>query len=219
MRNPKPCPLLEVLEAGNFLTSTLADSADIRHCIPKYRVFRDGELVEEVDSIEHLWQDDFVSFLLGCSFSFEEALEQAGFVPRHVEQGVNVPMFNTSIDCASAGVFADTHMVVSMRPYPPSAVAHVRAITEQFPRVHGSPVHVGDPSSIGIQDISRPDYGDAVELKEGEVPVFWACGVTPQLALKQARFRFVLVQVLLILSFVCVLGPASPSPTPPAACS
>ncbi len=181
-RNPKPCPLLEVGDVGDYLTHVLAEKADIRTDIPLYFIYRDGELVEERKEIVELWRDDFVYFLIGCSFTFHSALMDAGLTPRHNEEKVNVPMYRTKIDCRSAGRFRQSLMVVSMCPFNTSDANKAVEITRDFPTVHGSPVHIGDPHKIGIKDINSPDYGDRVTINPGEIPVFWACGVTPQLA-------------------------------------
>jgi uncharacterized protein YcsI (UPF0317 family) len=178
-RNPKPCPLLEVLDAGNPQPGEFAPGADIRTDIPRYRVYRHGVLVDEVDTVTAYWRDDLVSFLLGCSFTFEHPLLDAGIGMRHIELGVNVPMFITAQPCKTAGVFQGP-MVVSMRPIPHRQVVRTVQITSRFPAVHGAPVHIGDPAALGIRDLQQPDFGDAVPLAPGEVPVFWACGVTPQ---------------------------------------
>ena len=178
-RNPKPCPVLEVLEPGLHEPVHTAPGSDVRTDVPRYRVFRDGAMVAEVEDIRSLWSDDLVSFLLGCSFSFETALLKAGIPLRHLEQGKNVSMYTTSIEAARSGAFAGP-MVASMRPIAQGQVVRAVQVTSRFPGVHGAPVHIGDPAAIGIEDISRPDYGDAIEIREGEVPVFWACGVTPQ---------------------------------------
>jgi uncharacterized protein YcsI (UPF0317 family) len=159
---------------------------DIRTDVPAYRVFRGGELSEEVTDITALWQDDFVTFALGCSFSFEEALLADGLEVRNVSQGVNVPMYRTNIDCVASGPFTGK-MVVSMRPYRAADAIRAIQICSRFPAVHGAPIHLGDPSLIGIADLSHPDFGDAVRIDAGELPVFWACGVTPQVALQAAR--------------------------------
>jgi uncharacterized protein YcsI (UPF0317 family) len=180
-RNPRPCPLLEVVEAGSAEPRSMAPGADLRTDVPKYRVYRDGVLTDEPDDLSSLWAGDLVSFLLGCSFTFETALIDAGVPVRHIEQGVNVPMFITSIPTAPAGAFHGP-MVVSMRPVPADKVVRAVQVTSRFPAVHGAPVHIGDPGAIGIRDVTRPDLGDAVEIRPGEVPVFWACGVTPQAA-------------------------------------
>ena len=185
-RNPKPCPLLEVLEPGRFEPSQTAPGADIRTDIPRYRVFKSGELVSEEEDIRSFWSDDLVSFLLGCSFSFETALLNAGIPLRHLEEQRNVPTYVTSIETAPAGAFFGP-MVVSMRPIHHSQVVRAVQITSRFPSVHGAPVHIGDPAGIGIGDVSHPDYGDAPEIREGDVPVFWACGVTPQTVAVNAK--------------------------------
>ena len=178
-RNPKPCPLLEVVEAGSAEPKVFAPGADLRYDLPRYRVYRYGELEAEVTDIADYWQDDMVSFLLGCSFTFDNALINAGIPLRHVDQGVNVSMFITNIETAAAGAFSGP-MVVSMRPIPTEKVIRAVQVTTRFPAVHGSPIHIGDPAGIGIQDINRSDMGDPVEVRDGEAPVFWACGVTPQ---------------------------------------
>jgi uncharacterized protein YcsI (UPF0317 family) len=185
-RNPKPCPLLHVSEPGDALMTPLGQGIDIRTDVPRYRVWRDGVLADQPTDITTLWRDDLVTFVIGCSFSFEEALLQAGLRLRHVAQNRNVAMYRTSIQTQAAGVFAGP-MVVSMRPF--KSVDAIRAvqITSRFPNVHGAPVHMGDPALIGIADLSRPDYGDAVDVLPDEIPVFWACGVTPQAAIAQAR--------------------------------
>ena len=185
-RNPKPCPLIAKSEPGDFKLPTLGHDLDIRTDIPSYKVFEQGQVVSEINDISALWRDDLVAFLLGCSFSFEEALIADGLDVRNISEAVNVPMYRTNIDCTPAGPFAGK-MVVSMRPFLPSDVETVIAITEQYPRVHGAPIHVGSPEEIGVDVSSPPDWGDAVEIRDGEVPVFWACGVTPQAALVQAR--------------------------------
>jgi uncharacterized protein YcsI (UPF0317 family) len=185
-RNPKPCPLLEVLDVGDPEPRDLAPGADIRTDIPRYRVYRHGVLTDEVDDITPFWRDDLVSFLLGCSFTFEHPLMDAGIRMRHIDSNVNVPMYITNRPCKPAGVFHGP-MVVSMRPIPPSQVVRTVQITSRFPDVHGAPVHMGDPAALGIKAISRPDFGDAVAIGPDEVPVFWACGVTPQAVMMQAK--------------------------------
>jgi uncharacterized protein YcsI (UPF0317 family) len=182
--NPKPCPLLASGEPGDPTLPALGD-IDIRTDVPRYRVFANGRFSEELTSVESLWRDDFVSFALGCSFSFEEALIGDGLEVRNITEGVNVPMYRTSIPCTPAGRFSG-NMVVSMRPMTPRDAIRAIQICTRFPAVHGAPLHFGDPAQIGIADLSRPDYGEAVTIRDGEVPVFWACGVTPQEALAQA---------------------------------
>ena len=185
-RNPKPCPLLEVLDVGDPVPKLTAKDADLRTDLPKYRVWRDGELVDEPTEINDLWRDDFVSFLIGCSFTFEAAMRRAGLPLRHVELGVNVPMYRTDIPCRPAGRFHGP-MVVSMRPLEPADAIAAVQVTSRYPSVHGAPVHLGMPRQIGIVDLSRPDYGDAVDVAPDELPVFWACGVTPQAVLQEAK--------------------------------
>lgn len=178
-RNPKPCPILDVTDVGDPEPKLMAKGADLRYDIPKYRVYKQGELVDEVTDIEKYWTDDLVAFLLGCSFSFESAMLNASIPVRHIEDNHNVPMYITNIDTEPAGKFHGK-MVVSMRPIPHHQIVRAVQATSRFPQVHGAPVHIGDPSIIGIEDINKPDFGDASIIKEGEVPVFWACGVTPQ---------------------------------------
>jgi uncharacterized protein YcsI (UPF0317 family) len=185
-RNPKPCPVLDVTEPCSPVPSVCAPGADLRTDVPCYRVFRNGELVDEPPDVKKLWQPDSVGFLLGCSFTFESALLQAGVPVRHIDCGCNVPMYCTNIACQPAGVFAGP-MVVSMRPMTPAQAIRAVQICGRFPRAHGTPVHVGDPGAIGIRNLARPDFGDAVEVRPGEMPVFWACGVTPQAVIMQAR--------------------------------
>jgi uncharacterized protein YcsI (UPF0317 family) len=183
-RNPKPCPVLDVLDAG-AVSGPLLDG-DIRTDLPAYRVYVEGELIDETPDVTSWWREDLVSFLIGCSFTFEAALVEAGVPVRHVEQGVNVPMYRTSRRCRAAGSISGP-LVVSMRPVPAEQVADAVTVTARYPAVHGAPVHVGDPRALGIADLDKPDYGDAVEVRPGEVPVFWACGVTPQAAVVESR--------------------------------
>jgi len=184
--NPRPCPLLAVAEPGSPHLPTLGDNIDLRTDLPLYRVWKRGELVEEPTEISHLWREDLVSFAIGCSFSFEEALMAAAIEIRHVALGRNVPMYRTNVSCVPAGVFRGP-LVVSMRPMRPGDAIRAVQITSRFPGVHGAPVHLGFPDAIGIADLSRPDYGDAVPLNPDELPVFWACGVTPQAAIAAVR--------------------------------
>jgi len=189
-RNPKPCPIIGMSASpGEFLLPELGEDVDIRSDIPRYRIYRDGELCEEVTDVKDVWQDDLVTFLLGCSFSFEEALIADGLEVRNMTEGVNVPMYRTNIACNSAGRFSGT-TVVSMRPMKPADAIRAIQICSRFPSVHGAPLHFGTPEAIGITDINTPDFGDAVTIKEGEVPVFWACGVTPQVAIESAKPPF-----------------------------
>ena len=190
-RNPRPCPILEVSDVGSRFLKKIAPGADIANDIPKYRVYENGVMTGEYTSVEHLWRDDFVSFLIGCSFSFESELIAANVPIRHIEEGRNVPMYLTNIECEPAGIFHGK-MVVSMRPIPHALVPAAVAITAQMPRVHGMPVQIGFPEAIGIRDLAHPDYGDAVTIREGEVPVFWPCGVTPQAVVMHSKPPFVI---------------------------
>lgn len=184
--NPKPCPLIAVAAApGDPALPPLGD-IDIRTDVPRYRLFRSGVFETELSDLSALWQPDLVTFALGCSFSFEEALIADGLDVRNVSEGVNVPMYRTDLPCTAAGPFAG-NMVVSMRPMRAADAIRAVQICTRFPSVHGAPVHLGDPALIGITDINRPDYGDPVTIAAGELPVFWACGVTPQVALEQAK--------------------------------
>ena len=183
-RNPAPCPILDVTEPGAVGSPRFA--GDLRTDLPAYRVYEHGELVNEVDDVTGLWRDDMVAFLIGCSFTFEDALLEAGVPVRHIEQGCNVPMYRTNVDCRPAGSLSGP-LVVSMRPMSASQVATAVRVTSRYPAVHGAPVHIGSPSELGIADLDAPDFGDPVEVRPGEVPVFWACGVTPQAAVMQSR--------------------------------
>lgn len=187
-RNPKPCPLVEVLEPGKF-EPRCAPGGDVRTDLPGYRIFENGRLVKEVKDITDFWRDDLVTFLIGCSFSFENALITGGIPLRHVDRGVNVAMYKTNIPCQSAGRFQG-NMVVSMRPVKSRDVARAVEISGRYPQVHGAPVHIGHPELIGIADLSRPDFGDAVPLMEDELPLFWACGVTPQYVAELSAIPF-----------------------------
>jgi uncharacterized protein YcsI (UPF0317 family) len=185
-RNPKPCPVLDVTEVGDPEARYVAPHSDLRTDLPRYRVWRHGEMVEEVTDVKHLWRDDFVGFLIGCSFSFEAAMLNANLPVRHIEEGKNVPMYKTNIACQSAGIFSG-NLVVSMRPLLPADAIRAVQITSRFPLSHGAPIHWGDAAAIGITNIDKPDFGDAVTIHHSEAPVFWACGVTPQVALLQAK--------------------------------
>jgi uncharacterized protein YcsI (UPF0317 family) len=186
--NPKACPVIDVLPAGQC-ESFLAPGSDIRKDIPAYRVWEDGKLTGEVSDATSVWRDDLVGVLIGCSFTFEAALANEGIPLRHTETGRNVPMYRTNVQCTPAGRIHGP-MVVSMRPMLPGLVETAIRVTSEVPKVHGGPVHVGSPEDIGIADITRPDFGDAVEIWPGEVPVFWACGVTPQSAVMASRPAF-----------------------------
>lgn len=187
-RNPKPCPVLDVTDPGSPTTS-LASGGDLRTDAPAYRVFEDGGLVAEVCDVSSSWRDDLVTFLIGCSFTFERALLAAGVPLRHQEQKRNVPMYATSRRCRPAGRIAGP-LVVSMRPIPAPLVATAVQVTARYPRVHGAPVHIGSPEELGIADLGIPTYGDAVDFAPGDVPVFWACGVTPEAAVRASRPPF-----------------------------
>ncbi|MEW2072417.1 putative hydro-lyase [Streptomyces sp. NPDC017966] len=189
-RNPKPCPVLDVTDAGST-TTVLAPDADLRTDLPRYRVWEHGELVDEPTDVRAHWRGDLVSFLIGCSFTFEWALTAAGVPVRHVEQGRNVPMYVTSWQCRPAGRLRGP-MVVSMRPVPPAHLSAAIRESSLLPAVHGGPVHCGAPSGLGIDDLDRPDFGDPVDLEPDDIPVFWACGVTPQAAVMASRPPFAL---------------------------
>jgi uncharacterized protein YcsI (UPF0317 family) len=185
--NDRACPLIEQTGPGQPEPKHSAPGADLRTDVPRYRVFREGvpDVAEPTDVVS-LWRADLVGFLLGCSFTFEAALMAAGLPVRHIELGRNVPMFRTTIACRPSGRFRGP-LVVSMRPYRPDQIDRVRQITSCYPTMHGEPIHVGDPAALGVSDLAHPDFGDAVPVEPGEIPVFWACGVTPQLAIAEAR--------------------------------
>ena len=185
-RNPKPCPLLAASAPGDPRLPTLGEGIDIRSDVPRYRIFRNGVYEGELTDLRGLWRDDLVTFILGCSFSFEEALMKAGLTLRYVEQGRNVPMYRTSVDTVPAGPFRGK-LVVSMRPFRPAEAIRAIEITSRYPRVHGSPVHIGRPDLIGIDDLGRPWAGDPTEMREDELPLFWACGITPQSVVLEAK--------------------------------
>lgn len=184
--NPRPCPVLEVCDPGSFAPPVFAPDADLRTDLPRYRVHRNGAVVDEVTDVLDVWRDDLVAFLIGCSFTFERALLAAELPVRHLEQGVNVPMYTTAVACHPAGRFAGP-LVVSMRPMTPAQAIRATQVTARYTAVHGAPVHVGDPSALGIASLAAPHYGDPVEIRDGEVPVFWACGVTPQAVAAASR--------------------------------
>jgi uncharacterized protein YcsI (UPF0317 family) len=184
--NPKPCPLLAMSAPGDPRLPGLGEDLDIRTDVPAYRIFRNGKQEGDVTDLRDLWREDLVTFVLGCSFSFEEALMQAGLRLRYVEQGTNVPMYRTSVDTVPAGRFRGK-LVVSMRPFKPADAIRAIEITSRYPRVHGSPIHVGFPEMIGIEDLDRPWAGDPTEVRADELPLFWACGITPQSVVLEAR--------------------------------
>lgn len=186
LRNPKPCPIVGVSDTGNPFLPTLGHDIDIRHDVPRYRVFRDGVLAEETTDIANLWADDLVTVALGCSFTFENALMRADIPVRHIEMGRNVPMYRSNVPLAPAGPFAGD-MVVTMRPIPAEQVDDAHRISARFPQAHGAPIATGDPAAIGINDLANPEWGEPVDIRAGEVPVYWACGVTPQNVLLDAR--------------------------------
>ncbi|PIO82566.1 DUF1445 domain-containing protein [Loigolactobacillus backii] len=190
-RNPKPCPILEVTDSGSRQLQKFAQDVDLARDFPQYRIYQQGKLVAEPLNVVDYWRPDLVSFLIGCSFSFEAAMIAAGIEMRHITEHVNVPMYNTNIPAKSAGRFHGNY-VVSMRPIPENQIVRAVTVTEQLPQVHGTPLQIGDPATIGITDISKPDYGDAVTINPGEVPVFWACGVTPQAVVVASKPDFVI---------------------------
>ena len=220
-RNPKPCPVTGVSDTGNPRMFTLGRDIDIRTDVPAYNIYRDGRLAGSTTDIGSLWQDDMVAFALGCSFTFEHALRRAGISVWHVENDRTVPMFRSNIDTVPAGPFRGK-MVVSMRAVPEDRVDEVIAISARYPLAHGAPVHVGDPARIGIADIALPDWGDAAPVGPGQIPVFWACGVTPQVAIEAARLPLCITHKpghMLITDIaedaeVPVLPPLDPSDTP-----
>ena len=185
-RNPKPCPILDVTDIGCPEPKYIAPEADIRTDLPRYIVYRHGEPIDEVTNVKKYYRDDLVGFLVGCSFSFENAMLNSELPLRHIEEKKNVSMYITNLKCNSTKTFA-SNLVVSMRPLPANLVVRAVEVTSRYYKAHGSPIHIGNPEAIGIKDLNRPNYGNAVTIKEGEVPVFWACGVTTQLALKNAR--------------------------------
>ena len=187
-RNPKPCPVLDVTDPGST-TTVLAPGADLRTDAPRYRLWENGRLIDEPHDVTHTWRGDLVTFLIGCSFTFESALADAGVPLRHIDQGRNVAMYRTSRECRPAGRMHG-RMVVSMRQIPVELVGTASRVSALMPSVHGGPVHVGDPGALGIEDLTRPDFGDPIEAEPDDVPVYWACGVTPQTALMASRPPF-----------------------------
>lgn len=206
--NPGPCPLLDITEPGSPLTK-LAPGADLRTDLPAYRIWENGRCVAEPGDVTGYWRDDLVAFLLGCSFTFERALLAAGVPVRHIGQGTNVPMYITNRQCLPSGRF-DGPLVVTMRPVPAALVATAAEVTARCPAAHGAPVQAGDPAALGIVDLDHPDFGDPVVAEAGDVPVFWACGVTPQVALASARLELAITHApghMLVTDI-----PASPLP-------
>ena len=190
-RNQKPCPVLDVTEPGSPIPRLTAPGADLRYDIPRYRIYKKGVFVDEVTNLDKYWRDDLVAFLLGCSFSFEGPMLEAGLDVRHITDKHNVPMYITNIQCVPAGVFHGP-MVVSMRPMKPKDAVRAVQVTSRMPFVHGAPIHFGDPAAIGISDIDKPDFGEPSKIKPGEVPVFWACGVTPQAVAMAVKPEFMI---------------------------
>ncbi|HEV7433873.1 MAG TPA: putative hydro-lyase [Pseudorhizobium sp.] len=186
VRNPKPAPILGISEAGDPRLPSLGDDLDIRFDAPRYRIFKEGQAVDTVSDIGALWREDFVTFVLGCSFTFETALLRADIPVRHIEAGRNVAMYETNIETVPSGPFSGP-LVVSMRSFTPQDAIRAIILSSHLPQAHGAPVHIGDPAQIGICDLARPDFGDAPVIRPGDVPVFWACGVTPQTAIRHAR--------------------------------
>ncbi len=184
--NSRSAPLLDVTAPGNPHPIQVAPDADIRTDIPRYRVYREGQFVEEVEDIRSYWRESFVAFLLGCSFTAEHALLAGGIHLRHIEQGKNVAMYRTSLSC-TATPHLHGPLVVSMRPVKATQVDRVTEITSCYPLAHGGPIHVGDPEALGIADLAAPDWGDAVPVEDDEFPVFWACGVTPQAMIMESK--------------------------------
>ena len=187
--NPKPCPLVAVAEPGDWRLPALGEDLDVRTDLPRYRVWRDGVLVDEPQDVLKWWRDDLVTFAIGCSFSFEQALIEDGIEVRHITRNCTVPMYRTAIETAPAGIFHGP-LVVSMRPFKAADAIRAIEITSRYPLAHGAPVHIGEPGLIGIADLAKPDYGDPVPVGEDEMAVFWACGVTPQAAIAVARPEF-----------------------------
>ncbi len=185
-RNPKSCPLIGVGEPGDPRLPGLGTDIDIRTDVPRYRVFHSGQPAGTLPDLMELWRDDFVTFVLGCSFSFEEALRRTGIPVRHIDAGLNAPMFTTNIQTSPAGRFGGP-LVVSLRCFAPADAIRAIVLTERYPQAHGAPIHIGNPAAIGIADIQKPDFGDAPVMQPGDIPVFWACGVTPQSAIRTAR--------------------------------
>lgn len=187
--NPKACPVLAVSDAGDPMLPELGHDIDVRTDLPMYRIFNDGVVTEEVTDISEHWRSDLVTFAIGCSFSFEEALMTSGVPLRHIEQGTDIAMFRSNIETVPVGRFSG-NVVVNLRPLVPMDAIRAIQITSRYPGVHGAPLHLGDPTQIGIHDLDKPDYGDVVKVKDGEVPVFWACGVTPQSIVEKSKPPF-----------------------------
>jgi uncharacterized protein YcsI (UPF0317 family) len=193
LRNPQPCPILEVMEPGNPMVNELAKGADIRTDLPQYRIFKKGDLIEEIENISEYWRDDLVTYLIGCSYTFEEALTRGGVPIRNYLQNKDPGIYISGILTRPAGIFSGP-MVVTMRPIPSHLVSRAVQITSRFPKTHGAPVHIGDGASIGIPDLTRIDFGEIPEIEAGEVPVFWGCGITPQIVALRSKISFMITQ-------------------------
>jgi len=192
--NPKPCPLVGISQTpGDWQLPSLGKDLDIRTDISSYRVYENGEMVANVNDITDCWRDDLVTFAIGCSFSFEEALLGDGLDVRNISENKNVPMYRTSVACQPAGRLSG-NIVASMRPFVAADAIRATQICTRFPSVHGAPIHLGDPSLIGIEDINKPDFGDSVSIRKNEMPVFWACGVTPQAVVENSKPPFCIAQ-------------------------
>ena len=191
IRNPQPCPILEILDPGDPTPHEMAPGADIRTDLPMYRIFKDGALLEEREDIGEYWRDDLVSYLIGCSYTFEEALVRGGVPVRNYLERKDPGIYISNIPCRPAGIFSGP-MVVTMRPIPASLVSRAVQITARFPKAHGAPVHIGDGALIGIPDLRRVDFGEVPDIEEGKVPVFWACGVTPQVVALRSKIPFMI---------------------------
>ena len=212
--NPKPCPVIGMSEPGVPRVTELGPDIDLRMDLPRYRVWRDGKLAEEPSFISHLWRGDLVAFVLGCSFTFEDALLAAGIPLKHLAAGKNVAMYDTNVACAPIGPFSGP-LVVSMRPFSRANAAKAAEISARFPLAHGAPVHVGDPNAIGIVNLSAPEYGDAIDVAPDELPVFWACGVTPQAAIANSRIPFAITHAPGCMLVTDLIAPPPPPPPPP----
>ena len=186
-RNPKACPLLAIGLVGDPYLPVLGQDLDVRTDVPRYRVMQDGEVIDEPTDIRNLWRDDFVSFVVGCSFSFEHALTMSGVSLRECARGDNVVMYQTNIDTFPAGPFGGK-LIVTMRPLVPAQAIQAIQVTSHFQNSHGAPVHIGVPEHIGISDLESPLFNaKPPQMRPDELPVFWACGVTALFAVKHAR--------------------------------
>ncbi|MDP9651015.1 putative hydro-lyase [Paraburkholderia caledonica] len=187
--NARACPLLAVSEPGNWTLPTLGEDIDVRSDVPRYCLYRNGRMAEPLTHLEEVWRGDLLVFALGCSFSFEHLLMSNDLPVRHIELGASSPVFISSIDNPRSGPFAGK-LAVSMWPFKPAQAIKAIEITSRYPQVHGAPVHFGDPNEIGIADFNRPDFHGLSVVRDGEVPVFWACGLTPQVAVIAAEIPF-----------------------------